>query len=249
MKPQFFEDYSTDKLDPLAPAMQEDFNWDELYERFGELSDRQMHDEQMERINEFVRKLFQWVVAIDLNRPNSQMLIGRRFIALAWVLNPALFEGSPSASKLAESLGMKVDTGHSYEAVPLFTPAEQSFFGVLQQAIASDYRIFAKVRLADVIHPVRGISRSGWQSAFNRIIGKHIDFVLCDPQTLRVVLVIELDDKTHKRFERGIRDGMVDAALAGAGIAVLRVPAARAYSLVQIQQQIESLIRLPAQTR
>lgn len=144
---------------------------------------------------------------------------------------------------------LKVDTGHSYEAVPLFTPAEQSFFGVLQQAIASDYRIFAKVRLADVIHPVRGISRSGWQSAFNRIIGKHIDFVLCDPQTLRVVLVIELDDKTHKRFERGIRDGMVDAALAGAGIAVLRVPAARAYSLVQIQQQIESLIRLPAQTR
>jgi hypothetical protein len=106
MKPQFHEDYTTDKLDPLAPPMQEDFDWDELYERFGELSDRQKHDEQMERINEFVRKLFQWVVAIDLNRPNSQMLIGRRFIALAWVLNPALFEGSPSASKLAESLGI-----------------------------------------------------------------------------------------------------------------------------------------------
>jgi hypothetical protein len=106
MKPEFYEDYATDNLDPLAPPMQEDFNWDELYERFGELSDRQKHDEQMEQINEFVRKVFQWVVAIDLNRPNSQMLIGRRFIALAWVLNPALFEGSPSASKLAERLGI-----------------------------------------------------------------------------------------------------------------------------------------------
>jgi hypothetical protein len=106
MKPQFYEDYSTENLDPLAPSMEEDFDWDELYERFGEVSDRQMHDEQMERINKFVRELFQWVVAIDLNRPNSQTLIGRRFIALAWVLNPALFEGTPSASKLAESLGI-----------------------------------------------------------------------------------------------------------------------------------------------
>ncbi len=38
----------------------------------------------------------------------------------------------------------------AYEALPAFlTPAERSFFGVLQQAVGSEYQIFAKVRLAE----------------------------------------------------------------------------------------------------
>jgi hypothetical protein len=76
----------------------------------------------------------------------------------------------------------------TYEAIhALLTPAERSFFGVLQQALASDYQIFAKVRLADIVRPVRSPSRSGWQSAFNRITGKHVDFVLCDSERLGIV--------------------------------------------------------------
>lgn len=107
MKPQFHDDYIATNLDPLASPMQVDFDWNELYERLGEASEQQEHDEEMERINEFVRKLFEWVIAIDLNNPNAQVIVGRRFIALAWVLNPALFENSPSASKLADMLGIK----------------------------------------------------------------------------------------------------------------------------------------------
>lgn len=61
------------------------------------------------------------------------------------------------------------------EAVPaLLTPTERSFFGVLQQAVASDYQIFTKVRLADIARPVRSPNRSGWQTAFNRITGGKI---------------------------------------------------------------------------
>lgn len=134
--------------------------------------------------------------------------------------------------------------GRVYEAVPaLLTPAERSFFGVLQQAVASDYQIFAKVRLADIVRPVRSPSRSGWQYAFNRITGKHVDFVLCDPSSLDVVAVIELDDRTHQSFERGLRDSLVDSALADALIPVLRVPARQFYSPAQIREQVQSLLR------
>jgi len=134
--------------------------------------------------------------------------------------------------------------GHAYEAATaLLSPAERSFFGVLHQAVGSDYHVFAKVRLADIVRPVRNPSRSGWQSAFNRIAGKHVDFVLCDSQRLDVVGVIELDDGTHQRFERGVRDGLVDSALADAGIPILRVPARQAYSPAQIREQVESLFR------
>ena len=91
----------------------------------------------------------------------------------------------------------------AYEAVPaLLTPAERSFFGVLQQALASDYQVFAKVRLADIIRPVQNPSRSGWQSAFNRITGKHVDFVVCDSARLQVMGVVELDDATHGHHHR-----------------------------------------------
>lgn len=135
----------------------------------------------------------------------------------------------------------------AYQAVPLLTSAERSFFGVLQQAIGPDYRIFAKVRLADFVHPEKSPSRSAWQSAFNRIACKHVDFALCDPTTFRVVLIIELDDSTHGRFERSMRDNLVDAALANAGIPVLRVTAAHSYSLGQVRQQIDSFVRSPTE--
>jgi len=127
----------------------------------------------------------------------------------------------------------------TYEAIPeLLSPAERSFYGVLQQAAAKEFQIFAKVRLADIVRPVPGPSRSGWQSAFNRITGKHVDFVLCDPLTLGVVLAVELDDKSHRRFERGFRDSLVDGALCDAKIPVLRVAARQSYSPAQIREQI-----------
>ena len=129
-----------------------------------------------------------------------------------------------------------------YEALPtLLTAAERSFFGVLQQAIASDYQIFAKVRLADIVRPVRNPSRSGWQSAFNRITGKHVDFVLCDKERISVVAVIELDDRTHERLDRGIRDNLVDAALTDAAIPILRISARQNYSPAQIRERVQSV--------
>lgn len=158
-------------------------------------------------------------------------------ILVLLVVFGALLRPSDRAAKAQSSTA-------AYEAVPaLLTPAERSFFGVLQQALASDYQVFAKVRLADIVRPVRNPSRSGWQSAFNRITGKHVDFVLCDSERLGVVGVIELDDRTHDRFERGLRDNLVDSALADAGIPVLRVSARQSYSPAQIREQVESLFR------
>lgn len=63
---------------------------------------------------EFVEKLFQFVANTKLNpkesfikRRRASRNIGIRFAALAWVINPALFEGTPSATALAKMLGCK----------------------------------------------------------------------------------------------------------------------------------------------
>ncbi|MFO0882865.1 MAG: DUF2726 domain-containing protein [Pirellulales bacterium] len=66
----------------------------------------------------------------------------------------------------------------------LLTPAEITFLRSLQVAVREEWLIFSMVRLADIIQvrPKTPKSRA-W---FGRIIGKHIDFVLCDPETLEV---------------------------------------------------------------
>ena len=128
----------------------------------------------------------------------------------------------------------------------LLTPAERSFFGVLQQALAPNYHLFAKVRLADIIELERGLSGKRRYAAFNRISAKHADFVVCDPQTFRVVGVIELDDSSHRASKRQQRDQFMDSALAVASIPVFRVPAQRSYSVSTLREQAEAAFHLSA---
>jgi hypothetical protein len=87
-------------------------------------------------------------------------------------------------------------------------------------------------------------SRSAWQSAFYRITGKHIDFLICDRATITVLAAIELDDKSHRAtLNAGFRDAFVDSALAGAAIPLLRIPARQAYSPSELRDQIMAVMQ------
>ena len=171
---------------------------------------------------------------------HPMQLVNRPFILACLVLG--VFAVISALMRLLSG-APKTSVSQAYEAVPaLLTPAERSFFGALQRSVGSSYQIFAKVRLADVVRPVRSPSRSGWQSAFNRISSKHVDFVLCDLERLDVVAVIELDDRTHARFEREFRDSLVDSAVADAGIPILHVPARQTYSPLELRERLQGLL-------
>ncbi|MEW9889999.1 MAG: DUF2726 domain-containing protein [Candidatus Symbiodolus clandestinus] len=92
----------------------------------------------------------------------------------------------------------------------LFSAAERSFFGVLQQACGNDYVIVGKVRVADVITVSPTKNRALRQKSFNRICAKRFDFVLCDKNDLSVQCVIELDDQSHQKRKRQQRDQFLD---------------------------------------
>jgi hypothetical protein len=125
---------------------------------------------------------------------------------------------------------------YPYEKEPaLFTPAERSFLGVLEQAVDSKSRIMGKVRLADVVKVKKGDNKSAWQKAFNRIQSKHVDFVACDTATLGFKFVVELDDKSHSQSQRQDRDEFIDKALAAAKIPVFHFEAKRTYTIQDIQ--------------
>ena len=119
------------------------------------------------------------------------------------------------------------------------TPAEAAFFAVLREATASDWLIMSKVRLADLVHAPHGRE---WQVAWNKISQKHVDFVLCDPATVRPRLVLELDDRSHRRPDRVERDAFVDRVFADAAMPILHVPVRRHYDAAALRGQIAALL-------
>mgnify|MGYP001827743581 CR=1 FL=1 len=128
---------------------------------------------------------------------------------------------------------------HGYRLQRSFlSPAERSFYGVLCSAIAGDYVVLAKVRVADVITPVKSNNRSTWQTAFNRISAKHFDFVLCDPKSLSVEQVVELHDRSHKNDKRAERDNFLRSACASAGLSLSEFVAKKSYSIEEVRNRI-----------
>lgn len=125
----------------------------------------------------------------------------------------------------------------------LFTPAERSFLGVLDQSVGSEFRVFGKVRVADVISVEKGKPKSIWQRAFNRINAKHFDFVLCNPADLKPLCAVELNDKSHAQDNRKGRDQFLEAVCKKAGLPLVFFPAQNAYSIVEVCGAIASAMR------
>lgn len=126
-----------------------------------------------------------------------------------------------------------------YRKAEFLTPAEKNFLKVLDSAIGSKYRVFAKVRLADIIAPSAG-DKSSWQTRFNRINSKHVDFLLCGKTDGEPVCAVELDDRTHLAHSRAEKDDFKNHALQSAGIPIARFQVSRTYSGVEIEANIDS---------
>jgi len=127
----------------------------------------------------------------------------------------------------------------------LFSPAERSFLGVLDQAVGGRYRVFGKVRVADVATVKPSKDNRAWQRAFNRISAKHFDFILCDNQDLSVRCAIELDDQSHRAAQRQQRDGFIDSLCQTIKLPLVRIPARQAYSVNEIRQTLSSALGVP----
>lgn len=141
-------------------------------------------------------------------------------------------------AKLSRKSGTDQADGLYQKKDVLFTPAERSFLGVLNQAVNQQAMIFGKVRVADVLVPKKGLSGSEWQKAFNKIFAKHFDFLLCRNDDLSIICAIELNDSSHQSQNRQQRDEFLKRACQTAGVPLIEVPAKSAYVIDDIKQLI-----------
>lgn len=141
--------------------------------------------------------------------------------------------------------------GYPYQkSRALFSPAERSFFGILHQAVDGKAAIFGKVRVADVVEPRTDLNRSAWRSAFNRISGKHFDFLLCDKEKLSVLCAIELDDRSHQSKRRHQRDEFFKGVCEAGYVPLVQVPVRSGYVINEVKQLVApylTAINTPAQ--
>ena len=110
-------------------------------------------------------------------------------------------------------------------ATPVLTRAEIAFHARLVRAARRNgvAHVFAQVSMAAIMDADRGMDARERKSLRNRFDRKIVDFVLCDADT-NVLLVVELDDRTHD----GDRDRARDALVAAAGHRTMRIRGADA---------------------
>ena len=130
-----------------------------------------------------------------------------------------------------------------YQKAPeLVTRGEQAIWYSIERAVEGKYRLFCKVRLADIVCcPKENRNEGYW---FRKISRYHVDFVICDLKTTAPLLVVELDDRRHREHLRKKQDEFKDAALNAAGVPVYRIAARAAYDVEELKKQIERLIAI-----
>lgn len=122
------------------------------------------------------------------------------------------------------------------------TSAEREFFGVLKSVVREKYQIFAQVHLSTILdHKVNDTNRWG---AFRHIDEKSVDFVLCDPVSLKPLLAIELDDKSHDEKPRQLRDEEVERIFEEAGLPLLRFENHGQFDQTEITRRIEEILNV-----
>jgi ribosomal protein L37AE/L43A len=151
----------------------------------------------------------------------------------------------PSASRPANqpssSNSVVLPAARTVEPVPaifpyrtrddFLSPSEASFYHVLKSMVGERMVIFSQVSLAGIFFVAPG---DGYQTFQNKIDRKRVDFLLCDPKTLKPVLGIELDDASHRRPDRQERDAFVEKVFADAKLPLARVPVRMNYDVREL---------------
>ncbi len=89
--------------------------------------------------------------------------------------------------------------------------SEQALYINLQQMLGDKYIVLSKVRLEDFIDvDSKGLTRNEWWGLRGKIKSRHVDFLICDQNTTRPILALELDGKSHQSAGRVERDNFIN---------------------------------------
>ena len=111
---------------------------------------------------------------------------------------------------------------YPYYRKKLLTKNEWMFFKRLKEITDRHHlHILSKVRLIDLVDVDERLPQKEKMSYRARIIQKHVDFVLVNPDTFQVYMIIELDDSSHNAEKRKERDDLVNKVCEAAKLPII----------------------------
>lgn len=122
----------------------------------------------------------------------------------------------------------------------VITYREKVLLESLRHAIEEKYTILMKVRMGDFI--TLGNEPENQKFHENNIMCKHVDFLLCSKKTIEPLLVIELDDSSHKVYYNAERDRFKDETFISIGLPFIRLKVQEKYDPSELREQIQSMI-------
>ena len=109
-----------------------------------------------------------------------------------------------------------------YTKINILTEREKIFYNELIK-VANNFNlhILSKIRLADIIKINDELTETEKEKYLYKILYKHIDFALCEKENLEPIILIELQDNTHKLEERILSDRFKKTVLEKCGYKIL----------------------------
>lgn len=133
----------------------------------------------------------------------------------------------------------KIDKDMPYVKKYLLTKNEWSFYKKIKPICdKNNLHIISKVRLADIVEVKKGLNNKEWHKYFNKIKNKHIDFILCNPENLAIIAIVELDDKSHERKDRIESDNFKNKLFENVGYKLIRITQANDFENLLIDKGI-----------
>ena len=172
------------------------------------------------------------------------LLVGLIVTLLAVVGIVAFFSRKSRAKSRAEAgieAGYKASGELRVQRALFFSPTERALLGALDRALGSGYRVFGKVRVADLLEP-----RSGpLGGRTRRLLRGQVDYVVCRASDLSVLCAINLEPDrapgVHKQTEKK-RRAHLEAAFHGADLPLLWLPERQSYALQSVHTLLAPIL-------
>jgi hypothetical protein len=145
--------------------------------------------------------------------------------------------------KLAETRDQDGRLPYRLRETFLSTP-ELALFRVLQGMAGRHYIVCPKVALNDIFYVVRPNENVHY---YNKFFRKHVDFLLCEPVTLRPAIGIELIKPLGRSETRDVDQFMQELFL-NVRLPLVHIPSSDRYSPSELEQLLEQAIKKVKET-
>jgi hypothetical protein len=124
----------------------------------------------------------------------------------------------------------------------LFSPSQRDFMAVLERAIGQDYRVFGRVRAAEVIGLRPRLDRATRRRAYALIGDRQFDFLICAATTGSIVCAVNLAPRS--RLGRPPSRNTLDRICTAAGLPFVCLREADSYREAEVARCVQEAIHV-----